>query len=404
MNRLLTNIGLISLLIVASFFAGLFIGEKGVPGARATWSIGGGDPPQGVDLSPLWKAWQVLDQKFVASGTSTNLSSEDKVYGLIEGLAKAYGDPYTVFLPPEDSAMFEDDINGSFGGVGMEVGMRDDAITVIAPLKGTPAEREGIRAGDLVLEINGKSTQDMTVDEAVRNIRGKEGTTVTLVLGRKGEKELITKTVTREIIRIPTIGTTLRQDGIFVIELYNFGATAPDEFRKALRAFVASGSKNLVVDLRSNPGGFLDGAVDIASWFLPAGTPVVIEDYGQKQEKSILRSKGSSLKTDDWRVVVLVNEGSASASEIVAGALQEHKKAVLIGAKTFGKGSVQELVRITGDTSLKVTIARWLTPGGVSISENGLTPDIEVARTLEDFEAGRDPQLERAVEYLQTGK
>jgi carboxyl-terminal processing protease len=397
MMRIFGNVGLVVALIAGSFLAGLAVGGKshaeGIAGA-------GGDMPQGIDLAPVWKVWSILDDRFVATASSTRVDNQEKVYGMIEGLTKAYGDPYTVFMPPQDAAMFDEEISGEFSGVGMEIGMRDDLLTVIAPLKGTPADMAGILTGDILIEINGTSTGDMSVDEAVKNIRGPAGSKVILTIARKGEKELLTKTVTRQAIHIPTLDSELRSDGIFVIHLYNFGATAPAEMRAALKKFIQSGSTKLILDLRGNPGGYLEGAVDIASWFLPAGSTIVSEDFGSKEKQNIHRSKGYNIFKDNWKMVVLVNEGSASASEILAGALQEHKRAVLIGTKTFGKGSVQELIKVTPNTSLKVTIARWLTPNGVSISQNGLTPDIKVDRTAEEYLAGKDPQFDAAIQYI----
>jgi carboxyl-terminal processing protease len=194
------------------------------------------------------------------------------------------------------------------------------------------------------------------------------------------------------------------REGVFIISLYNFGGTATREMRTALREFVASDTNRLVLDLRANPGGYLDAAVDIASWFLPLGKTVVIEDYGSNEEERVHRSKGYNIREDDWRIAVLIDGGSASASEILAGALQEHGVAVLIGEQTFGKGSVQELLDITPETSLKVTVARWLTPYRHSISAAGLAPDLAVPLSVEDLEAQRDPQLEAALTYVRTGE
>ncbi len=396
--RIFSNVGLTLALIGASFLVGFAVGGRSHAETIAGATLDGS--PQNVDLSSVWKVWSILNDRFVATASSTRINDQEKVYGMIEGLTKAYGDPYTVFMPPQDAAMFDEEISGAFGGVGMEIGVRDDLITVIAPLKGTPAAAAGILTGDVIIEINGTSTGDMSVDEAVKNIRGPVGTKVILTIARKGEKELLTKTITRDSIQIPTMDTELRPDGIFVMHLYNFGATAPSEMRKGLKQFLQSGSTKLILDLRGNPGGYLEGAVDIASWFLPAGSVIVSEDFGGKETPNIHRSKGYNIFKDNWKMVVLVNEGSASASEILAGALQEHKRAVLVGTKTFGKGSVQELIKITPDTSLKVTIARWLTPNGISISQNGLTPDIKVERTPEQYLSGEDPQLDAAVSYL----
>lgn len=359
--------------------------------------------PESVDFSAVWKAWSILDRKFAPATTTDPLTEEDRVWGMIQGLANSYDDPYTSFLPPQENEMFAEEISGEFGGVGMEVGRQDGILTVITPLKGTPAEAAGLHAGDLIIAIDNEPTEGMSVDQAVRLIRGEIGTDVVLKIARKGTNELVDITVTRDAIKIPTSSATLRDDGIFVIELYNFGATSPAEFRRALADFKLSRSDKLIIDLRGNPGGFLEASIEVASWFLPLGKVVVQEHYSDGTDDVVHRSKGYDLHEDDWKVVVLINRGSASASEIVAGALSEHEIATLIGTRTFGKGSVQELVDVTSDTALKVTIARWLTPLGHTISKNGLEPDIEVEMTPEDVREGRDPQLEKAVEFLLNG-
>jgi carboxyl-terminal processing protease len=237
----------------------------------------------------------------------------------------------------------------------------------------------------------------------VNYIRGPEGTTVTLTIGRAGKTPFDVKIV-RQIISVPIIDTEELEGGIFRISLYSFTENSAVLFRSALREFIESGSNKLILDLRGNPGGYLESALDMASWFLPAGTPVIREDRGAGKEENVYRSRGYDIFTDKLQMVILVDGGSASASEILAGALSELGKATLIGETTFGKGSVQELVPVTTDTSIKVTIARWLTPNGNTISELGITPKIEVKRTEEDFKNGRDRQLERAIEFLNTGK
>ncbi len=376
------------------FLAGNLVGEN-------TYSIKGLDTsPDGANLETVWEAWAVLEDKFVPATTSDKTTTEDHIWGIIEGLARSYNDPYTVFFPPRESKQFEEEISGSFGGIGIEIGIRDDILTVIAPLKDTPADRAGLRAKDYILEINGTSTQNMDIDEAIELLRGEAGTEVVLTIGREGEQEFLTIPIVRDIIEIPTLETEKRSDGIFVISLYNFGGTAIEEMRGALREFVDSGSTKLIIDLRDNPGGYLEAAVEISSWFIPLGDVIVTEDYGTSRESIVHRSKGYDIMEDDWDIVILINEGSASASEIVAGALKEHGKAILIGENTYGKGSVQELVELSHGTSIKVTVARWLTPLGNTISDVGLSPDQTVPITKEDIEADRDPQMDTAVQFL----
>ncbi len=386
---------------IVAFCSGLLLGTRGE--IQATLLLTGPEKaPEGIDLDPVWKAWRLLEEKYVPATTTTLITQQARVWGMIEGLAVSYDDPYTVFMPPREAESFAQEISGAFGGVGVEIGVRDDVLTVIAPLKDTPGERAGIHAGDFIIEVDGVPTHKMTVDEAIERIRGEVGTTVVFKIAREGEKDFLTIPVTREIIEIPTLDTELRDDGVFVISLYNFGGTAEREMRVALKKFLQSGSDKLVLDLRGNPGGYLESAVEIASYFLPIGKVVVTEDYGSGNTREH-RSKGYEAVDKAQDVVVLIDGGSASASEILAGALREHGTAKLIGTKSFGKGSVQELVEVTPDTSLKVTVARWLTPNGVSLSMNGLEPDFVVPISREDVEADRDPQLDVAVSYLLTG-
>ncbi len=394
----------ISLLVIgASFFAGFNAGKQKAIGVEASSNLENKNP--GVflktDFAPFWKAWDVLNTKHVASGSTTpQISDQDKVWGAIEGLASSFGDPYTVFFPPADAEIFQNDINGNFQGVGMEIGMRDDILTVISPLKGTPAAKAGILAGDKILKIDDVVTTNINSEEAVKLIRGKEGTRVKFSILRNGSGEPMEIYVTRATIDIPTIKSYLRGDGVYVIELYNFSAISSDLFRKALREFLLAKTDKLVLDLRGNPGGYLEASIDMASWFLPLGEVVVRENFGDNKDETVHRSKGYSIFSEKLKMAVLIDGGSASASEILAGALQEQGIATLVGSNSYGKGSVQELVKITPDTSLKVTIARWLTPKGKSISDGGLKPDVEVKRTADDVKKGIDPQMKAAVELL----
>ena len=408
--------GFVLLLIIGgAFFFGYQRGEKNISAELKIAELQNKDigQPEQVDFSSFWQTWNVINEKFVTTATST--TAQEKVYGAIEGLAKSLGDPYTVFFPPEESKAFETEISGKFEGVGMELGIKDNILSVVAPLKDTPAFRAGIKSGDKIIKINDTLSADMTVEAAVKMIRGPRGTEVRLTIAREGKNEPLEIKIVRDVINIPTIDTEIKQvvaadgsdrsnnpwvNGIYVIKLYNFSANSSNLFREALRSFIESGTHKLILDLRGNPGGYLEAAVDMASWFLPTGKVVVSEEYAKGTEPTIHRSRGYNIFNDTLKMVILVNEGSASASEILAGALREQSIAKLIGAKTFGKGSVQELVKITPDTSLKLTIARWLTPLGHSISEEGLTPDYEVKISTKDLEAKRDPQMDKAVEIL----
>src|SRR3989338_7086420 len=372
-------------LMVASFSGGFFVAGTVWGSQKAASLSTGADQPAHVDLSPVWKAWSVIDEKFVpvsvgsstpVSATTSPNSAEERVWGMIEGLAASLNDPYTFFLPPAENEQFASDMSGSFEGVGMEIAVRDRVLTVVSPLKGTPAERAGIKSRDLVLKIDGVSTEGMDVGKAVQKIRGPKGTVVTFTMLREGWNEPKEIKVTRDVINVPVITTTARPDGVYVISVATFTASAPDLFRKALREFVQSGDRALILDLRGNPGGYLEAAVDMASWFLPLGKVVVTEDYAGHAANVVHQSLGYNVFSDKLKMVILVDRGSASAAEILAGALRAHGVGKLVGTNTFGKGSVQELVEITPDTALKITVARWVGPDG---------------------KADKDPQLDEAV-------
>lgn len=397
---------LFALVAGLSFVGGLTVGAKGdVAVFKNVSFLSDGlsaTPDPEANLENLWKVWNVLNTRFVQTHGSTTPTTQEKLWGALEGLTASFGDPYTVFMRPSDAKIFAEDIAGNFSGVGMEVGAKDGIITVIAPLKGTPAERAGIQSGDQIIAIDEKSTEGMSTDEAVKLIRGEKGTTVTFTMIRAGERVAIS--VVRDTIEVPTLETEVANTkGVFVISLYSFTANSGSLFNKALAEFRASGSRMLLIDLRGNPGGYLESAVSMASHFLPDGAAVVTEDYKGHQENVVHRSRGTGGIPEGTKVAILIDQGSASASEILAGALQDAGIATLIGTRSFGKGSVQELVNIDGG-SLKITVARWLTPSGRSISDGGLTADIQVEHTKEDTAAGKDPQKERAIEFLTTGK
>jgi carboxyl-terminal processing protease len=404
----------VTIVVIIAYMIGWNSGKSSVPPENLVATVINKDTgkPETVDFSAFWKAWTIINAKY--AGTTT--TDQNRVWGAIEGMTASLGDPYTVFFPPKENEIFQSEIAGNFQGVGMEVGNKDGKLVVVAPIKDSPAEKAGVKAGDVILMIDGNESVTLSADKAVQLIRGKAGTKVSLTLVREGVKSPIEVTITRATIDLPTVktttqdeitgvgdtggGTGLRKDGIFVISLYSFSANSANLFRGALREFVESDSHKLILDLRGNPGGYLEAAVDMASWFLPSGAVVVREEFGQEKEERLYRSKGYNIFGDKLKMVILVDGGSASASEILAGALSENGVAKLVGTKTFGKGSVQELVNITSDTALKVTIAKWLTPHGKSISEQGITPDYVVPVTEADVKNKKDRQMEKAVELL----
>ena len=392
----------ISLLAVAGiFYGGFFFGQNQKQANGKEFNIinqEAGKPPE-VDIAPFWTAWNTVSSKYVSA---KDLDGQKMVWGAVEGMVKSLGDPYSVFFPPQENKEFKDTIRGDFGGVGMEIGTKGGTVMVISPLKGTPAYRAGIKAGDKILKIGDKITLDMTAEEAARLIRGEKGTPIKLLLLPKGEEKTKEVSLIRDTIVVPILETEEKPGGIFLIKLYSFSGNSTNEFRNALRKFVYSGNSKMIIDLRGNPGGYLESAVDASSWFLPIGKTVVREKFGNGEE-NLFKSKGYNI-FDNLPLAILVNEGSASASEIMAGALREHDVAKLVGAKTFGKGSVQELIEITPQTSLKITIAKWLTPSGISISDQGLEPDFKVEITKKDIELENDPQMEKAVEIVNNWK
>jgi len=353
-----------------------------------------------IDMAPFWTAWRLLDEKYVPTGkAATSTTAEDRVWGAIQGMTSAMGDPYTIFMPPDDSEDFQTNIRGNFEGVGMEIGIKDGVLSVISPLKGSPAEKAGIKAGDKIITINGQPAVDLPTDKAVKLIRGPKDTVVKITILREGNDKTLDFSITRAVIDIPAIKTEVKGD-VFIISLYNFYAEADSQFSRALKEFVNSKKTKLILDLRGNPGGYLDSAVKMASWFLPSGKVVVREDFGGSKDETVYRSRGYGIFNDNLEMIILIDNGSASASEILAGALQEHGVAKLVGTKSYGKGSVQELVPVTNNTSLKVTIAKWLTPGGKSISDGGLTPDYEVKISEADLKEAKDSQMDKALELL----
>lgn len=379
--------------ILLSFGAGFYVGNGTISFARTQAS-------EEIDMSAFWKAWDVLNKKYVSASTTQVVTDQEKIYGAISGLVASVGDPYTVFFSPEEKTKFDETIEGVFEGVGMEVGIQEGKLTVVAPLKNSPAQKAGIEKGDLIVAIDEVASISMKVEDAVSRIRGPKGTSVKLSLLKKDAEKPVDIVVARDKIIVPTLETEIIGD-VFVIKLYTFGANATVEFRNAMQQFVKSKKQNLIIDMRGNPGGYLDAAVDISSYFLPTGKVVVTEDFGPDTTPKVFRSRGYTVLPSVPKTVVLIDEGSASASEILAGALKEHGVAQLVGAKSFGKGSVQELVDITKDTAIKVTIARWLTPNGTSISAGGLTPDVEVKFDVELFKKyEKDTQLQKALELL----
>lgn len=352
-------------------------------------------PPEDLDFSLFWEAWEMLGDKFVEP---EKFDVQEVIYGAISGMVGSLGDPYTVFLDPEQSKIFAEDISGEFEGVGMEIGIRDEELQVIAPLEGTPAQKAGLRAGDKIVEIDGEPSLDISVEEAVGLIRGPKGTEVILTVFREDWKETREIAITRAVIEIPSLKWELKEDDIAYIKLYHFTQKASYRFDTVAIEILNSPAKKIILDLRNNPGGYLGVAQDITGWFLERGQIVAIEVLGEGEEKEHKSKRTGAFS--EYSIVCLINKGSASGAEILVGALRDNRGAIIIGESSFGKGSVQELVKLRDGSRLKITIAKWLTPNRESITDVGIEPDIEIEMTEEDYLEGRDPQLEKAIEII----
>ncbi|MDD4990564.1 MAG: S41 family peptidase [Candidatus Pacebacteria bacterium] len=379
-------------LFVGIFGIGIWVGVN-----KIAYSV---PQPDAIDFSLFWDAYSKLQENFI---DPSKIDNQKIIYGAIEGMTKSLDDPYTSFFDPEQAKRFQQDLSGSFEGIGAEIGVKKEVLTIIAPLSGTPAEKAGLKSGDLILKIDGKDATNMTTDEAVNLIRGQGGTVVTLNIFREGWSVSKDIEIVRDTIIVPTMDWKIMDNNIAYIHINEFGETLPADFKTAAMQILQGPAKKIVLDLRGNPGGYLEAAQNIAGWFLKQGQTVVIEDFGQGKTQQVYKAQGNASLVS-FPVVVLIDQGSASASEILAGALRDNRNIKLVGIKSFGKGSVQEFTDLRGGSFLKITIAKWLTPNGSSISEVGLSPDIKVEITEQDAEAKKDPQLDKALEIISNMK
>lgn len=387
-------------LIILSFAIGFFIGD-----ARATRKLvpegqgqvlSQGEIPSSladdVDFQQFWDVWNFVKESFYKQP----VSDKDLYYGALKGVLMGLNDPYSVYFEPKEAEEFAANLEGSFGGIGAEIGIREDKLVVVAPLPETPAEKAGLMPGDWILKIDDKETNGMSVEEAVSLIRGEPATQVVLLITREGLEAPTETKITREKIVIDSVKWKIDDDHIMRISVSTFNHDTSELLSEAIQETLTSNVKGIIVDLRSNPGGLLTTAIDVASAWI-GYKPVVIE---RSKEDARTFNGVKAPRLTGIPTVILVNGGSASASEIVAGALQDYGVAKLVGTKTFGKGSVQDYRELEDGSAVKVTTATWYTPKGRSIHETGIDPDIEVPFTIEQYKEGIDPQLNVAIDVL----
>lgn len=407
MWKLFKKINLVTILVAILFFLlgwqwghrdVLIKWQKYVPSV----SVINREPPENIniDFKLFWDTWDLLSREYVDKKA---IDPQKLFYGAISGMVAAVGDPYTVFLPPEAQKASKDDLNGSFEGVGMELGFNSDKrLVIIAPLDGTPASRAGLKAQDFIVKIDKKDATNLTLPEAVKLIRGIKGTEVTLTIFREGEDEPREVKLTRDTIVVKSVILSFKETEskkkIAYLKLTRFGERTKDEWNTAVSDILSSGTVGVVLDMRNNPGGFLDGAVFIASEFLENGDVVLQENQKGDRIPYKVTRRGKILKLS---LVALINKGSASASEIVAGAMQDRKRAKLVGEKSFGKGTIQEAEELPGGTGIHITTAKWLTPLGRWVNDTeGLEPDVKIEVDKKNIDKDKDAQLDKALELL----
>lgn len=354
------------------------------------------NPEQEVDISILWNVWRLLLDRYIAP---EELQPRTMLMGAIRGLVDAVGDPYTTFLTPEEHQEFRDTLQGELQGIGAELTIQEGKIVVVAPLNGSPAERAGLLPGDVITAVDFEDTNEKSLSDVVHRIRGPKGSEVSLSILRKEAAHIIR--IKREDIHVPSVEYELKntkKGPIAYVAINQFGDGTVKEVTSSIVSAKKSGVRGLILDVRYNGGGYLDGAVALASLFLQQGKIVSVKGRGD----ALSHHYGTGRPTlPDLPIVVLVNQGSASAAEILAGALQDHKRATVIGTKSFGKGTVQEVIDLPEGSSLRLTTAHWLLPSGKNLAHEGIAPDIVIDRTPEDVKQEKDPQLDAALQWFE---
>lgn len=397
---------LITTTILGIFFVGIFVGR--VWGIQQDITSDGGavditkvvnlyatSRSSEVEFDQFWKVWDRVKEKHV----SQPVNEVDLFYGAIQGMVDGLDDPYSVYLPPKKAEEFASDLSGEFEGIGAEVGKKDDVLTIIAPLPGSPAEKAGLKAGDKIFAIDAEEAYSKTIEEAITKIRGKKGTPVTLTIVRQGIQGTKDYQIIRDKINVPTVIWEMKEDAIAYLRVLYFNEHTWKEFDTAVKAIQKEKPSGLILDLRSNPGGYLDTSVQVASEWVPSGQ-VVVKEIFNNGKKNEYKSQGK-YRFANMKTVVLVDGGTASGAEIVAGALQDYDLATIIGQKTYGKGSVQDFEILPDGSALKLTVAKWFTPEEQVIDKQGVVPDVVVpAPTDEEIEAKKDIVLEKGIQLL----
>lgn len=366
----------------------------GLTGSGVTFTE---DPEKEVDMSLLWTVWRLLDRSYV---DPKSLTVDKLRFGAVKGLVEGVEDPYSAFMTPQESGEFQDVLSGTLEGIGAELTPKDGHIVVVAPLKKSPAAQAGLLPQDIILKVDDVSIEDKSLQATVKLIRGPRGTSVRLTVMRPSTSEELEMTILREAITVPSVEGELIETAsgtVAHLSLNQFGDHTTAEAREILRSWQGMALSGIVLDLRSNGGGYLEGAIEIASFFLSQGKIVSVERPGKELESHF--AFGDPM-FPDLPMVVLINGGSASASEITAGALQDQKRAFVMGEQSFGKGTVQEVIELPGGSSLRVTVARWRTPSGKDLSKGGVTPDQVVPFDAKAFAEGVDTQKDAAAGYL----